>query len=548
MLVIVTAHAEDQRLEPLLASPRPRQLRRPTSCSAARLNRAIVTVVVGVARHRARRRRHPRPASSSFLIIARRRVPADRRDHGRRVLRASHAGARARRHPRASGTLPATAPRWVPATLVIWLGRRAWSATSSSWGIAVAQLARRSRSCSTSSPASSAWCAASAVDRRTDAPTAAREPEPVQPVPAHSTERSPCASASTSAAPTPTPSSWTATRVLAAVKAATTAGRHERHRQPRCDALRAEHRASTPADVAAVMIGTTHFINALVEARRLAPTAALRLGLPATRALPPMVDWPDRLRRRRSAAARYLCARRPRVRRPPDLPARPRRAARRRRGHGRARRSARSRSRRCSRPVNAEFEMRAAEIVARGARPASPISLSHEIGRIGLLERENATIINAACASWPAEIVDGARPRDRRRTGIERAALPQPERRHADGRRLRAPLPGRHLRLRADELDARRGVPVRARRLRGRRRRRHHHRRRHAAQRLPARGHRPRSTIGGVRTNFRMPDVLSHRHRRRQPRPRRDRRRDGRPGLRRLRADRARRSSSAATR
>src|SRR4051812_10671832 len=45
------------------------------------------------------------------------------------------------------------------------------------------------------------------------------------------------------------------------------------------------------ADISAVMIGTTHFINALVQAKRLAPTAALRLGLPATKALPPLVDW-----------------------------------------------------------------------------------------------------------------------------------------------------------------------------------------------------------------------------------------------------------------
>ena len=54
------------------------------------------------------------------------------------------------------------------------------------------------------------------------------------------------------------------------------------------------------------MIGTTHFTNAIVEARRLAPTAAIRLGLPATRALPPMIDWPERLA---SALGRhvYLC-------------------------------------------------------------------------------------------------------------------------------------------------------------------------------------------------------------------------------------------------
>jgi N-methylhydantoinase A/oxoprolinase/acetone carboxylase beta subunit len=51
----------------------------------------------------------------------------------------------------------------------------------------------------------------------------------------------------------------------------------------------------SPAEVRAVMIGTTHFTNAIVEARRLAPTAAIRLALPATKALPPMVDWPERL-------------------------------------------------------------------------------------------------------------------------------------------------------------------------------------------------------------------------------------------------------------
>jgi N-methylhydantoinase A/oxoprolinase/acetone carboxylase beta subunit len=32
-----------------------------------------------------------------------------------------------------------------------------------------------------------------------------------------------------------------------------------------------------------------------VEGRRLVPTAAIRLGLPATRGLPPMVDWPEPL-------------------------------------------------------------------------------------------------------------------------------------------------------------------------------------------------------------------------------------------------------------
>jgi N-methylhydantoinase A/oxoprolinase/acetone carboxylase beta subunit len=58
-------------------------------------------------------------------------------------------------------------------------------------------------------------------------------------------------------------------------------------------------------------------------------------------------------------------------------------------------------------PVNTEFEVRAAEIVAEELGPDVPISLSHEIGRVGLLERENATIINAALRELAAGIVDG---------------------------------------------------------------------------------------------------------------------------------------------
>src|SRR6478752_4978818 len=45
-----------------------------------------------------------------------------------------------------------------------------------------------------------------------------------------------------------------------------------------------------------VMIGTTHFTNAVVQRRDLAKTAAVRLGLPATASLPPMVDWPEDLK------------------------------------------------------------------------------------------------------------------------------------------------------------------------------------------------------------------------------------------------------------
>ena len=49
-------------------------------------------------------------------------------------------------------------------------------------------------------------------------------------------------------------------------------------------------------DLDAVMIGTTHFTNAVVERARLDRVAAIRIAMPAAASLPPMVDWPADLR------------------------------------------------------------------------------------------------------------------------------------------------------------------------------------------------------------------------------------------------------------
>lgn len=54
----------------------------------------------------------------------------------------------------------------------------------------------------------------------------------------------------------------------------------------------------SPADVASVTIGTTHFVNAVVErdANRLCRVAVLRLAGPFGKHAPPCVDWPDDMR------------------------------------------------------------------------------------------------------------------------------------------------------------------------------------------------------------------------------------------------------------
>jgi N-methylhydantoinase A/oxoprolinase/acetone carboxylase beta subunit len=45
----------------------------------------------------------------------------------------------------------------------------------------------------------------------------------------------------------------------------------------------------------ALMIGTTHFVNAVVQRRHLTKVAAIRVALPAAAALPPFTGWPDDL-------------------------------------------------------------------------------------------------------------------------------------------------------------------------------------------------------------------------------------------------------------
>ena len=156
------------------------------------------------------------------------------------------------------------------------------------------------------------------------------------------------------------------------------------------------------ARVQAVMIGTTHFTNAVVEARRLAPTGVIRLGLPATEALPPMTGWPAPLRAALGEHV-HLChgghefdGRRISPVEPDEL----RRVAADFAGMGIATVAISS----VFSPVNAEAEQEAAEVIA-AELPAAAISLSHELGRMGLLERENATIMNACLRELATHIV-----------------------------------------------------------------------------------------------------------------------------------------------
>jgi N-methylhydantoinase A/oxoprolinase/acetone carboxylase beta subunit len=161
-----------------------------------------------------------------------------------------------------------------------------------------------------------------------------------------------------------------------------------------------------PDRVMAVMLGTTQFANAIVEGERLAPVGVVRCALPLGTALPPLVDWPQRLRARVEGVVAQvrggLEVNGTRV--APLDEAAVAAAAREMRQRGVRAVAVSS----VFSPVDAGVERRAAAIV-RDVLPDADVVLSAEIGSLGLLERENAAILNAALLPLARTVVDGFR-------------------------------------------------------------------------------------------------------------------------------------------
>ncbi len=159
-----------------------------------------------------------------------------------------------------------------------------------------------------------------------------------------------------------------------------------------------------PPAVRAVMVGTTRFTNAVVERRDLAPTAVVRLGLPATLSVPPLTDWPADLR----AAIGARCFM---VHGGHEFDGREIAHIGEADLHKIARRLRRDGVRAVAivgvfSPVIGRHEERAAATLSQ-EHPAISCSLSHEIRRLGLLERENATVLNACLRDLAARFLDG---------------------------------------------------------------------------------------------------------------------------------------------
>lgn len=151
-----------------------------------------------------------------------------------------------------------------------------------------------------------------------------------------------------------------------------------------------------PAKITHAMLGTTQVTNAIIERRELNDVAIVRLGAPATRAVKPLAGWPDDLRDRYSQFSWIVGG-----------------------GHefdGREiapldeevlqniAETVKGKIKAVAitgvfSPVNTDHEERSARIFREVLGEDIPISLSYQLGSVGLLERENATVLNAAVSN-----------------------------------------------------------------------------------------------------------------------------------------------------
>ena len=155
--------------------------------------------------------------------------------------------------------------------------------------------------------------------------------------------------------------------------------------------------------IEAVMIGTTQFTNAVVERRELSEVAAIRICLPSGKGLPPMVDWPDDIadalgRHSYMVKGGSLYDGWPLAEMDmdeidaaiADIEAK---------GIKNVAISA------VFSPMNADPETLVAERV-RAAIPDVRITCSHTMGRLGLMERENAALLNTSLLAFAERVVD----------------------------------------------------------------------------------------------------------------------------------------------
>ena len=164
-----------------------------------------------------------------------------------------------------------------------------------------------------------------------------------------------------------------------------------------------ENSRVNPESIYQAMLGTTQCTNAIVERRNLAPIGLLRIGAPATVGIQPMTDWDETLRKicvdyavigggyeydgkeiapfDEQGALDFFEQIKGKVKSIAIIGV--------------------------FANVRPDQELQAASLARQVLGQEIHISLSHEIGSMGLIERENATILNAALFEVSKRFTDG---------------------------------------------------------------------------------------------------------------------------------------------
>jgi N-methylhydantoinase A/oxoprolinase/acetone carboxylase beta subunit len=161
--------------------------------------------------------------------------------------------------------------------------------------------------------------------------------------------------------------------------------------------------AVEPARVTRVMLSTPHARDALTRRRGLRRVATIRIGAPLTHAIPPLATWPADLREAVSVGTAV-------VRGGAEYDGRSVMAldtdAIARFLEPLADQAESVAVTSVFAPVAADHELQAADVARRVLGWGVHVSMSHDLGTIGLLERENATVLNATLAGVAGRVGD----------------------------------------------------------------------------------------------------------------------------------------------
>lgn len=156
-------------------------------------------------------------------------------------------------------------------------------------------------------------------------------------------------------------------------------------------------------EIGKAMLGTTQCTNAIVERKNLAPIAVLRIGAPAAVGIPPMTDWAEDLKKIVVAEKMIGGGFEHDGKELAPLDEEAARAF-----FQEIKGKVESVAISCVfSTVRNEHELRAAELCREIIGKDIHISVSGEIGSMGLVERENATILNSALCKVAQRFTEG---------------------------------------------------------------------------------------------------------------------------------------------